>query len=108
MAVPVRGVQEIKTLSFMLGSGVHGNERHVHLFRMGALELEIARRTRERQAAIRRIKEADARLVEIDALIRKHQEPLGIVRADASAGDEAPARAGNGASKTRRVVRYGG
>ncbi|MBI5524882.1 MAG: hypothetical protein HY897_00965, partial [Deltaproteobacteria bacterium] len=65
MAMKIRSAKEIKTLSSVLCSGVHLNERHVHEFKLGALELERARRARERQSAIRRIKDIDARLAEV-------------------------------------------
>lgn len=107
MAIPAPRLQEIKTLSAVLGCGVHSNERHVHQFQLAALELEATRRSRERAAAIRRVRDLDARLAEIDARIRKHQEALGLTRADSTAGGEALAPARDAPSKTRRVVRYG-
>jgi hypothetical protein len=108
MAIRARSVQEIKTLSSVFCSGVHSNERHVHQFQLAALELERTRRTRERQAAIRRIKDLDARCAEVDALIRKHKEALGGVSANPPAEGEPSARASEAVSKTRRVLRYGG
>ncbi|MBI5481156.1 MAG: hypothetical protein HY906_20025 [Deltaproteobacteria bacterium] len=108
MAIPIRRVQEVKTLSSVLGCGVHSHERHVRQFQLGALELERTRRGREKQAALRRIKDIEARLVEVDALIRKHHEELGVTSAGAPAGGQAPARAGEATGATRRVLRYGG
>ena len=108
MAVQLRRVKEIKTLSSVLGSGVHSNERHVRQFQLGALELERTRRSRERQAALRRIKDLEERLAQIDALISKHQESLRITGTGAAAGARAPARAAETTSAARRVLRYGG
>ena len=65
MVVRARGVQGIKTLASILGTGAHSNERHVHQFQLASLELERTRRARERQSALRRIKDIDERLVEI-------------------------------------------
>lgn len=76
MGVRARGVSNIKTYSAIRGCGVHSNERHVHQFQIGTLELERSRRDRERQAAMERIKNIDARIIEIDLLIQKHQVAL--------------------------------
>ena len=108
MAIPVRRVQEIRTLSSVLGCGVHSKERHVRQFQMGALELERTRRLRERQTAIRRIQDLDVRLAQIHALLRKHQAALGAASADVTGVVEAAAPAGEAVVKARRVLRYGG
>lgn len=97
----------MKTLSSVLGSGDGLNQRYVLQFRLGALELERTRRARERKAAIGRIKEIDARQGEIDGLMRKYRDTLGVTSTDASAGGETPVSAGSEAGKTRRVLRYG-
>ena len=107
MATPIRGAQQIRTLSSVLCSGVHSNERHVHQFQLGALELERTRRLRERRSALRRIEELDARLAHIDALMRKRQEALGVANAEAPASGEDSAPSAEAASEPRRVVRYG-
>ena len=93
MGVRARGASALKTLAAVRGSGVHSNERHVHHFQIASLELERSRRARERQAAVSRIATLDARLLEIDALIRRHQEALG------------GAGGGGGAGQPRRETR---
>lgn len=120
MGVRVRGVQRIRTLASVLGTGAHSNERHVHQFQLASLELERTRRAREKQAAVRRIMDIDARLVEIDERIRSHQEALGLKR-DEEASQGQPAARDNGeagpghraarsngetAPEKRRVLRY--
>ncbi|MDD5309176.1 MAG: hypothetical protein PHU25_17830 [Deltaproteobacteria bacterium] len=107
MGVRARGVQSIRTLASVLGTGTHSNERHVHQFQLASLELERTRRTREKRTAFRRIMDIDARLVEIDDLIRRHQEALGLK------GDEEPSQGhsrarnnGEAAPEKRRVLRY--
>jgi hypothetical protein len=108
MPIKNRGVQEIKTHSSILGSGTHSNERHVHQFQLASLELERTRRTREKQAAMRRVADIDARMAEIDSLIGRHQAALGLSndngpgaeRTDAVRGQEKPA------AEKRRVLRY--
>lgn len=104
----MRQVRERRTLSAVLGSGTHSNERHVHQFQLASLELECARRGREKQAALARIKAIDDRLAEVDRLIRKHQEALGLRRAGEPDGvsPQAPASAGS-PTEQRRVLRYG-
>ena len=84
----------------------------MHLFQLAALELERTRRAREKQAAIRRLSDLDARLEAIDVLIRKRHEALSITSTDRAAAGPAPscpgdARAGEPTAKTRRVLRYG-
>ena len=102
-----RGVQEIKTLSSILGSGTHSNERHVHQFQLASLELERTRRTREKAAAMRRVADIDARMVEIDALIHKHQEALGLSNDNGSDAVRPAVRgAETPADPKRRVIRY--
>ena len=107
MAIPIRGLQEIKTLSAVVSSGDGLNERHVLQFRLGALELECTRRRRERHAAFKRIKDIDARLAEIDALIHKCRETLDGTGVDAAAKRGASNRAVETAGKRRHVLRYG-
>lgn len=103
MAIRVRGLQDMKTLTFLRGSGAHGTDRHVYLFRLATLELERTRRLREKVAAAKRIKGIDARLEEVSELIKNQHEALGMARLGGLAEKEAAA---NGA-RTRRVVRYG-
>ena len=108
MGVRVKGFQEIKTLASILGSGCHSNERHVHQFQLASLELERTRRAREKQAAFRRIKDVDARIAEIDGLIRKHQDALNLKVGEVpSQGHPAAARNnGEAAPERRRVLHY--
>lgn len=107
MRAPSRGTKEIKTHSSILGSGVHSNERHVHQFQLASLELERTRRGREKKAAQRRIADIDARLAEIDELIRKHQEALGMIALDGAAPAPAATRSNaETAPEKRRVLRY--
>jgi len=61
------------------GSGVHSSERHVRQFKVASLELERSRRIKERQATLRRIQEIDSRLLEIDGLLARHHQALGLV-----------------------------
>lgn len=79
MGARLKGVSSLKTMSAVRGSGAHSNERHVHQFQIASLELERTRRVQEQEAALRRLKNLEVRVAEIDALIRKHQEALGAV-----------------------------
>ena len=106
MGIHLRGVTQIKTLAAVRGCGVHSNERHVHHFQVASLELEKARRTRERQAAVKRIKNLDARLAELDALIQKRQQALAI-GTTAAACDRPVKSAKQATSEKRRTLRYG-
>ena len=107
MATPTRGAQQVRTLSSVLCSGVHSNERHVHQFQLGALELERTRRRREKQAALRRIQELDARLAHIDTLMRRRQEALSATDADVPARNDDAPQSAEATTQPRRVVRYG-
>jgi hypothetical protein len=94
-----RGAQEIRTHSAVLGSSTQSNERHVHQFQLAALELERTRRNREKQAALRRVRDIDAMLAEIEVVMRRHQEALGLRGLEpGAAAPEPPAK--------RRVLRY--
>ncbi|HVE84045.1 MAG TPA: hypothetical protein VND93_14410 [Myxococcales bacterium] len=101
MAARARGVAQLRTLAMVRGSGVHSNERHVHQFQIASLELEKSRRSRERQAAMTRIKNIDARLQEIEAFIHKHQEALGTGAGGPPVAEPTPAPA-----EKRRTIRY--
>lgn len=107
MGGSIKRVQAIKTHSSIFGSGAHSNERHVHQFQLASLELERTRRGRERTAALRRIAEVDARLAEIDAIILKHQEALGLTNGAHSTQIGTVARSASGAVPgKRRILRY--
>jgi hypothetical protein len=103
MSGHTRGVQEIRTLSAVLGAGIHANERHVHQFQLASLEFERTRRCRERDAAVKRIREIDRLLVEIDETMRRHQEALGL-KSDAS--DPSKASTSGDTPAKPRVLRY--
>jgi hypothetical protein len=106
MGVRAPGVSQIKTLAQIRGSGVHSNERHVHQFQIASLELEKTRRTREREAALKRLAVLDARLVEIEAVIQKHQDALAASGPGRGGpAPEAPCPA-PGAGEKRRTIRY--
>lgn len=95
-----RGSQDIRTHSVVMGSGTHANERHVHQFQLAALELERTRRSRERQAALKRVHDIDAMLAEIDKVMSRHQLALGTFTAEPGAPAPEPPAA------KRRVLRY--
>jgi len=89
------------------GSGVHSSERHVQLFQVASLELELARRMKEKQASLRRIQEIDSRLREIDHLLRKHHEALGLLPSEQGAGTgSGSAEAAESLGCDRHVLRY--
>lgn len=103
MGSRVRGAKDIKRLSSLRARGIHANDRHVHQFQIACLELERTRRIQERHAAAQRIDDVDARITEIDALIRQHHRVLGV-HADSERGSGAhPASA---EPPARRVLRY--
>jgi|RifCSP16_2_1023846.scaffolds.fasta_scaffold126975_2 hypothetical protein len=105
MAIRAKGVSEIKTLAAVRGGGVHSEERHVKQFQIACLELERARRARERQAALGRIAHLDCRLGEIASLIADYQEALRSTPAGAGGARPATARTA-GTNERRRTVRY--
>lgn len=110
MGIRTKGSREIKSHSSILGSGTHSNERHVHQFQLASLELERTRRTREKKAALQRIATIDLRLEEINELIRRHQDALGVTTGERTEPEKAAARnPGNPAEavpEKRRVLRY--
>jgi hypothetical protein len=110
MSARARGAQEIRTHSAVLNSSTHSNERHVLQFQLAALELERTRRNREKQAALRRIRDIDRMLLEIEEIMSRNQELLGFRGPVAGApGERAPAareEEGEAAALKRRVLRY--
>ncbi|HYU32475.1 MAG TPA: hypothetical protein VEW48_09950 [Thermoanaerobaculia bacterium] len=107
MGIQQRQVREIRTHSSILKSGTHSNERHVHQFQLASLELERTRRGREKQAALRRVATIDARLAEIEELIRKHQEALGVTSQNGTDHERPRAQGSeNSTPEKRRVLRY--
>ena len=105
MGIQCRGVEKIKTLGMVRGSGAHSSERHVRQFQVASLELERSRRMKERQANLRRIQEIDSRLREINDLICKHHESLGLLASGEGAGS-GPAHAAESMSRGQHVLRY--
>jgi len=101
-----KSASQIKTLSSVRGCGVHSNERHVHQFQIAVLELEHSRRARERQAAANRIKMLDSRLLEIDVLIRLHQEALGVTSSGDPSGPTPMLETKPAGEEKRRTLRY--
>ena len=111
MSVRAKGMQAIKTHSAVLGGGSQSNERHVHQFQLAALELERTRRTREKQAALRRVGDIDRVLSEIEKVMRRHQTALGLFDVEAGPPGETPVPVGpTGESEMavtkRRVLKY--
>jgi hypothetical protein len=100
-----KGVANIRTLASVRGCGVHSNERHVHQFQIASLELERSRRLRERQCAMNRVNDIDARLREVDALMLKHQEALGI-SVDERGCDKPQQEIRVAVSREKRILRY--
>lgn len=101
MPARTRGGAPLKGLSAVRGSGVHANDPHVHQFQLALLELERTRRTHERQAAQRRVRELDERLAEIDALVRTHRDAASA-RADSAVTDERT----TAVTHKRRTLKY--
>jgi hypothetical protein len=108
MSIRSRGAKDVKTHSSVFGSGAHSNERHVHQFQLAALELERTRRDREKQAALRRLADLESRLLEIEALMIKRREALGLVSGDQPDTERKAARKeiGEASAGPRRVLRY--
>lgn len=108
MSIRSRGAQDVKTHSSVFGSGAHSNERHVQQFQLAALELERTRRSREKEAALRRLADLEARLGEIEALMIKRREALGLVSGDQPDTERKAGRKerGEAPAEPRRVLRY--
>jgi hypothetical protein len=108
MSIRSRGAQDVKTHSSVFGSGVHSNERHVHMFQLAALELERTRRDREKQAALRRLADLETRLGEIEALMTSRRDALGLVSGDQPDTERktAPKESGKTPAEARRILRY--
>jgi hypothetical protein len=107
MSGRARGMGEIKTHSAVLGGGSQASERHVHQFQLAALELERTRRTREKQAALRRVGDIDRMLSEIEKVMSQHQAALGLRGLETGApGEGAAVKEGEAAGPKRRVLKY--
>lgn len=100
MAVPRRGLSDIRTLS---GSGDGRGQPHkVHL-KIACLEMEKIRRGTEREAARKRVEDIDSRLAEIDPEKAALLECLGL--AEQSAAQTAAQRQTEPAAARRRGKR---
>src|SRR5436305_11150055 len=95
-----RGAQNVRTHAAIMGSGTHSSERHVHQFQLAALELERTRRNKEKEAALRRVRDIDSMLAEIEVIMGRHQAALGVH------GTEPDAPALEPEAAKRRVLRY--
>jgi hypothetical protein len=99
MSIRARGAQEIRTHAAVQGSCSHSNERHVIQFQLAALELERTRRNREKEAALRRVRDIDRMLLEIEEIMRRNHEILGLSVPEGITPAEMPAT-------KRQVLRY--
>ena len=101
-----RRVREIKTHASIFKSGTHSDERHVHQFQLASLELERTRRSREKQAALRRLLEIEVRLDKIKGLIQQHQAVLGLSQDGTNRERPQAAERENPAPIKRRILHY--
>ncbi|MEM9457124.1 MAG: hypothetical protein AAGF11_23300 [Myxococcota bacterium] len=97
MAIPIHGVRQIRTLSGIKRSSAQGSDRHVHQFRLAALELECSRLVNEKRAAEKRIRGILARITEIRHKMQEHRE---VLDRDPTASEAPSLR------RTPRVLRY--
>ncbi len=81
MAIPRRGLQDIRTLSGRVGKATIP---YMAYLRISHIELEKARRTRESSSARQRMKDIAARLAEIEAEKAALLQALGEVGCDYS------------------------
>lgn len=81
MATSNHAARQIRTRSAAKRSGVLGGDRHVHQFRLAALELECSRLLYEKQTAERRIEGILGQLADIHQEMRLHREKLDHGRA---------------------------
>lgn len=108
MSLDRRGMRNIKTIETIRRGPARMDERHVRQFQLAALELERSVRTKEKIAATARIAKIDARLREIEAVLRTHYDALGLAVAtqdhesDAGGVEEAPPPD----DEKRRIFRY--
>jgi hypothetical protein len=64
MAIPLRGLRDIRTLSGRANETLHP---HTAYMRITCLEMERARRNKERASAVRLVEKIDTRFKEIEA-----------------------------------------
>lgn len=95
---PIRGLNNIRTRS---GTSDQVSEPYKAFLRIGSLEMEKARRSKERESAMLRVQNIDSRFREIDAEKEELLESTGIGRV---AGNEktdpvAGPKSANGANR---------
>lgn len=81
MSTSHHGPRQVRTRSAVKRSGVLCGDRHVHQFRLAALELECSRLLYEKQTAERRIDGIVGQLADIHQEMRLHREKLDRGRA---------------------------
>jgi uncharacterized membrane protein YccC len=108
MGIRRKGIEQVRTLAMVRGSGVHSSERHAHQFKVASLELERSRRMKERQANLRRIEEIDARLREINDQLQTRYGALGLQTSEQGAEKtgSGSARAAEPVGGVQHVLRY--
>jgi len=106
MAIHVRGVSRLKTISAVRSNGARAEARHARQFQIAFLELEHSRRVRDKQTAIDRIKALDSRLVEINVQIRKLQDTLGTPHSQPTPDDKPVVESPPVKHEYRRTLRY--
>lgn len=83
-----KGCTQIKSLASLKKSGSQSGDRHVRHFQVASLEIERARRLKERQDAVDRLEANNRRLDEIDGLLRGHYQALGLVFFEEGEGED--------------------
>jgi len=73
---PIRGLQNIRTRS---GTSDQVSEPYKAFLRIGALEMEKSRRGKEKECAVIRVRNIDARFQEIEAEKAELLEGLGAI-----------------------------
>jgi len=103
MSIPqkkiVRGLQNIRTYS---GRSDQVSEPYKDFLRIGALEMEKARRAKERESAMLRVKVIDERFRDIDAEKAEILKELDL-RNNIAVGIDAPGKKNNPGSNPNRI-----
>jgi hypothetical protein len=94
----LKSISDTKTLSSIRGAGTLAKERHDRQFRIAWLEFERSRKLKERAFHLRKLKELDDRLREIEA---ECQKQAAAMQAESPSAPQPAA-----ATTTRRVLRY--
>ena len=76
MATSAHGAQQVRKRSAVKRAGKHSSKRHVHQFRLAALELECSRLLYEKRTAEQRIEGILGQLAEIRQEMQHHRELL--------------------------------